>query len=682
MPSASAKLEKQTSTEVVEPLKQVLTMIEHKKRNLEKRKGKLEAYKTEQKNGKELNSEQQSAVAKYDEVIQTLAFANDLVKQIQQLEVDHAKVTKKQQKKDLAKEQSDKYQRDIQRTKDIIIIQDVLQSFEDELVRSDFLEGKNGAVVVTQEDVDVLEKLACFLFPKKSGNDEIVSGAAQSLVNLLDKKKKEWSVTTKTYAEIFDLIMTVNNCDYFRNIKNVQTATPVVQEPEPEEVDVVEIEDTLVDPAIIKKEISGSPSLKTLPPVAPLVAPLPIVDAPLMAPPVETPYFVAAQVAPPPQHFVPPPQQPPVHLPPRQTISDVIGQSNSAFDFLQESQIEAEPPAAVMMAQFPPGMAPPTAPAASAVPQPDFIQAIPSQTFTNQSFQVMAQGAVPPPQAPHPQSVSPKTTMQPYPPTQQPPAFIEETQPLQQRSEEPKQPATPASFAQAATYSSLTQQPKPQNITNGPPGFPPQQQKVQQQSQFQPIPTLEQEQEKEKESNTWNGAEGDDQQQRGGFRGKGGGRGGRGRGGADRNGYGSRPRQNGQGRPGGYRQDRPEGEKGSYENGVSDQKGGSFRRGPPKDGPREFREPREPREYREPREPREFREPREPREFREPREPRENKEWKDSREWRDQKEPRDNSGGRRGPRPNGQFRGGRGRGAPGGNPNPRPQQSQPVKQQQ
>jgi hypothetical protein len=38
MPSASAKLEKQVSLEAMEPLKQVLIFIEHKKRNLEKRK--------------------------------------------------------------------------------------------------------------------------------------------------------------------------------------------------------------------------------------------------------------------------------------------------------------------------------------------------------------------------------------------------------------------------------------------------------------------------------------------------------------------------------------------------------------------------------------------------------------------------------------------------------------------
>lgn len=160
------------------------------------------------------------------------------------------------------------------------------------------------------------------------------------------------------------------------------------QQPEPEEV-VVELEDTLIDPAIIIKEISGSPSLKKLPP-SPQIAPLPTVEAPMMALPAEAPFFVAQQ--PSTQHFVPPPQQPPVHLPPRQIINEVIGQGNSSFDFLQESQIDAETP--VMMGQYvTPGMVPPTAPAVSAVPQPDFHQgipaaAIPSQTFTNQTFQV------------------------------------------------------------------------------------------------------------------------------------------------------------------------------------------------------------------------------------------------------------------------------------------------------
>ncbi|CAB3379596.1 Hypothetical predicted protein [Cloeon dipterum] len=625
MPSASAKLEKQTSTEVVEPLKLVLTMIEHKKRNLEKRKVKLEAYKAEQKNGKELNSEQQSAVSKYDEVIQTLVFANDLVRQIQQLELDHAKIQKKQQKKDQAKEQSERYQRDMQRTKDLITIQNVLKSFTDEVVRSDFLAGKNGAVILSKEDLNLMDEVSLLILPNDSATDEGNDGVAQFLVNLLDRKKKEWKSTSKSYADIFALFMSLNDSDYFRNVKNINTIPMPAeqQEPVPEEESVVEIEDTLVDPAIIKKEISSSPSLKNN--LSPTNQMQSLTEAPLMAPPAEVPYFVAQAPEAAPLHFIPPQQQqqpppppPPVHLPPRQIINDVIGQTNNAFDFLQESQIEAEAP--VMMPQLPPGIAPPpSAPAASAVPQPEFHQAIPSQTFTNQSFHVIAQ--VPQQQPPvHPQSSSPKSTMQPYPAVAPQPAFIEEVAQMQ-LPEEPKQPVVaPTSFAQAATYSSLAQ--KPPNFTNGPPGFPPQQPQKMQQSQFQPIPTLEQEQ--EKESNTWNGGAGDsndDQQHRSGFRGKGGGRGGRGRGVADRNGYGSRPRQNGQGRPGGYRQDKQDGERGSYENGVTEHKGGNFRpRGPPRDGPRE------------------------PREFREPREP---KEWKDNREWQNQ-EPRDNSGARRG----------------------------------
>lgn len=70
-----------------------------------------------------MNGEQQLAVSKYDEVIQSLAFANELVKHIQLLEGEHLKAQKKQQKKDQAKEASDKYHRDMQRTKDVIIIQ-------------------------------------------------------------------------------------------------------------------------------------------------------------------------------------------------------------------------------------------------------------------------------------------------------------------------------------------------------------------------------------------------------------------------------------------------------------------------------------------------------------------------------------------------------------------------------
>lgn len=45
MPSANPKLEKQASTEAVEPIRLAITVIEHKIRNLEKRKVRLYEYK-------------------------------------------------------------------------------------------------------------------------------------------------------------------------------------------------------------------------------------------------------------------------------------------------------------------------------------------------------------------------------------------------------------------------------------------------------------------------------------------------------------------------------------------------------------------------------------------------------------------------------------------------------------
>lgn len=92
MPSAaSVKIDKQissaenaltdTGNSTVTPLRQAITIIEHKIRNLEKRKVKLESYRDLQNAGKELNSDQKTALAKIDEVVQTLDFARDLYKQ-------------------------------------------------------------------------------------------------------------------------------------------------------------------------------------------------------------------------------------------------------------------------------------------------------------------------------------------------------------------------------------------------------------------------------------------------------------------------------------------------------------------------------------------------------------------------------------------------------------------------
>lgn len=71
--------------------------------------GKLESYRDIVKNGGELNADQKTAVAKYDEVQQTLDITRELSKQIIGIANDAAK----QQKKIARKEAVERMQQDI-----------------------------------------------------------------------------------------------------------------------------------------------------------------------------------------------------------------------------------------------------------------------------------------------------------------------------------------------------------------------------------------------------------------------------------------------------------------------------------------------------------------------------------------------------------------------------------------
>lgn len=80
---------------------------------------KIESYREEQKNGKDLNSDQLAAVAKYEEVQQTLEFARDLCKQFNGIAVDATKQLKKQARK----EALEKNQQDLAKVKEILVVQ-------------------------------------------------------------------------------------------------------------------------------------------------------------------------------------------------------------------------------------------------------------------------------------------------------------------------------------------------------------------------------------------------------------------------------------------------------------------------------------------------------------------------------------------------------------------------------
>lgn len=377
MPSA-AKIEKPISTEgSLEPLKQGITIIEHKIRNLEKRKLRLEKYQEVQASGKELNSDQLQAVSKYDEVLQTLEFARDLSKQFHGIVAENAK----QQKKQARKEALERTQQDVARVKEILIIQDVLANMGQDNIRDDFLAGNNKACKLSEEVLQQLDDLYTEVSPKREIEEgqppfvQQLNKAAEHFICLTEGKNKE--VVGTTYADLKKQITEISTCGYFDSSSEEPEAEPVPQE----SADDGQLTDAAADavaiepaPAALEDEYEAEEE-ESIPVQTTTFQPSKVqVEQPIE----QQPVAVAA-----PPHIVP------VTVPiiPAQQVNDAIPNvistvGNSSFHFLQESELDK------------PEAGTPLAPPPSALP-------IPSQSFKKQTF-AAASAAVPPPLAAQP----------------------------------------------------------------------------------------------------------------------------------------------------------------------------------------------------------------------------------------------------------------------------------------
>ncbi|XP_021191817.3 caprin homolog [Helicoverpa armigera] len=375
MPSAAnAKSEKPASSEALDnsPIRQIMTIIEHKIRNLEKRKSKLTSYRDLQKAGKELNSDQKVAVAKYDEVAQTLEFARDLSKQVTSIATSAEREAKKQAKKDAWV----RYAAETSKIREVLLVLDCLNQMGNTEARNDFLNGTNGAVKLTEEDLKILDDLYPEVTPKHEVNEEGQPGfhihttkAAEHLYAIIDGKPKE--ILGTTYTHIKEIVSAVHECGYFDRsadivVSEVEESHVVVPEAEP-----VEVVDNEVEPEVAAAYPPGALPVPPAPAVVPAPAyplrPLP----PITLQEVEHAYFA--------QQY---PQQRP--------IAEVIGSQN--FFFLQESEIDSP-------------VGTPQPPVIANQPSPP--APIPSQTFTNQHFvqlpggRVAEPGTLPMPPQPH-----------------------------------------------------------------------------------------------------------------------------------------------------------------------------------------------------------------------------------------------------------------------------------------
>jgi len=209
------------------PLGQALQVVEKKVRNLEKRKGKLDGYRAEIQRGKTLNEDQKAAIAKYDEVLQTLEFARELSAQFKTLAVDEEKTRKKQIKKEL----QERNKVEIERIASTIEIQDLLKCVSTVKSKADFTSGENGAAPkLSKEQIGHLEDFGRLLRPSRRQHEtaeefeKALGISSEHILSLIEGKSKKVGKTT--YKDLLNTLDGIRASGYFDG-KNASKNTEI-----------------------------------------------------------------------------------------------------------------------------------------------------------------------------------------------------------------------------------------------------------------------------------------------------------------------------------------------------------------------------------------------------------------------------------------------------------------------
>ncbi|XP_054710062.1 caprin-1-like [Uloborus diversus] len=415
MPSASAKIEKVASFEAVDPVKQIAQMLEKRVRNLEKRKMKLDNYRADVANGKELNEDQKIAVSKYDEVVSLLDFTKELIKGLNSIVIESTR----QQKKLAKKEQLERQQHEIQRLQEAFFYRHMLAQFQNEEARSDFLNGENGAVQLTSEQLSQLDQFYKLIGPglpnEQADLNNYCHTLAENHIFLVEGRNKEIAGTT--YKALKEILQSINECGYFS-----RPSEPV--DDDESSSDETPIEEAAIEKEELKQEeFQGEDDSENLPDSC---------NEQFETSDEEKIPMLSVAIQEDSHHEI-------LSNAPTKPLQEVLSPQGT-FNFLQESQIDLDAPhmdpAVVAVRQiappptvnfnYPPSPPcedagtvlvngsephelPPTSPSqvpvipVRTVPAPILSQSefdpshpIPTQTFTNQSFAVMQNMMIPP----------------------------------------------------------------------------------------------------------------------------------------------------------------------------------------------------------------------------------------------------------------------------------------------
>ncbi|XP_062380327.1 caprin-1-like isoform X2 [Sardina pilchardus] len=198
-----------------EALKQVLTVIEKKVRNMEKKKGKLDDYQSKKNRGENLNTDQLEALAKAQEVTHNLDFARELQKNFLALGIDLQKAERKACRRDQLRREEQERRR-LQR---LLEVQLLLDQLGEEAVREELRRGDGDAdhPVLTNAQLGALDNFYKLVNPERDASGRLAEQFEEASVHMWELLEgKDKPVAGTTYKALKETVDRVLQSGYFQ----------------------------------------------------------------------------------------------------------------------------------------------------------------------------------------------------------------------------------------------------------------------------------------------------------------------------------------------------------------------------------------------------------------------------------------------------------------------------------
>lgn len=224
-----------------DPYKHVITFIEKKIRNMDKRKGKLEGYKRIKREGGSLDPDQEIAMKKYEEVAGSLDFAKELVKIFSVVSEEVTKVNLRVEEHRIISNDENDLKTSQFVTKALYIFQ-LISS--DEGIRQELMKGEDG---INEEDLNLLvnfyEEHLDVSFKAGDNAASLMDSVGEHLHLMKQNSSKE--VIGTTYASLNNSYLEVCANECFTNYPDLDALNPACEEAE----EIKDEDETISSPA-------------------------------------------------------------------------------------------------------------------------------------------------------------------------------------------------------------------------------------------------------------------------------------------------------------------------------------------------------------------------------------------------------------------------------------------------